>query len=342
MAYLGLGSFKEPTTAAYFSLGHVFLKIWALVTYESCHSIKKSPKLNSYLTFTKYLNAIFAYMEKRKPEVIVISDVHLGTYGCHAKELYRYLKSIKPKILILNGDIIDIWQFRKRYFPKDHLKVIKQILHMSSKGTQVYYLTGNHDELLRKFTDFELGNISLRDKLVLNLDGKKIWIFHGDVFDTVIHNARWISKLGGWGYDMLILFNRLINRFLLALGREKYSLSKKIKSSVKKAVKFISNFENTAAKIAIDQGYHTVICGHIHQPQIRDVKNKKGSVLYLNSGDWIENLTSLEYDNGKWTLYQYQEPTEGEEEDEFDMVNIDFEILFQRITINQGIVDDAA
>lgn len=212
---------------------------------------------------------------------------------------------------------------------------------MASKGTQVYYLTGNHDELLRKFTDFELGNISLRDKLILNIEGKKTWIFHGDVFDTVIQNARWISKLGGWGYDMLILLNRLINWVLLRMGREKYSLSKKIKNSVKKAIKFISDFENTASNIAIDQGYHAVICGHIHQPQIRQVENKNGSVLYLNSGDWIENLTALEYENGQWNLYQHQESVE-EEEDEFEMVSISFEMLLHRITLNPEIADGAA
>ena len=114
-------------------------------------------------------------MKKRKVEVAVISDVHLGTYGCHAKELLDYLSSIKPKILILNGDIIDIWQFRKSYFPSKHLEVIKKIISMSTKGTKVYYITGNHDEFLRKFTDLHMGNISLIDKLVLELDHKRAW-----------------------------------------------------------------------------------------------------------------------------------------------------------------------
>lgn len=141
-------------------------------------------------------------MKKRKVEVVVISDVHLGTYGCHAKELLNYLSIIKPKILILNGDIIDIWQFRKSYFPSDHLKVIQKIISLSTKGTKVYYITGNHDELLRKFTDVSFGNLELIDKLVLNLDGKKAWIFHGDVFDASITNAKWLAKLGGWSYDL--------------------------------------------------------------------------------------------------------------------------------------------
>ncbi len=124
---------------------------------------------------------------------------------------------------------------------------------MSSKGTKVYYLTGNHDELLRKFTDIHLGNFSLINKLTLDLDGKKAWIFHGDVFDSSITHAKWLAKLGGWGYDFLILFNRAINWMLMKCNREPYSLSKKIKSSVKSAVKFIANFENVCIELAIDR-----------------------------------------------------------------------------------------
>jgi len=214
-------------------------------------------------------------MKKRKVELVIISDVHLGTYGCHAKELLDYLGSIKPKTLVLNGDIIDIWQFRKSYFPKSHLKVIKKIIDLSSKGTKVHYITGNHDEMLRKFSDTHMGNFTLSDKLVLELDGKKAWIFHGDVFDASVQHSKWIAKLGGWGYDMLILTNRMVNWCLEKFGKEPYSFSKKIKSSVKNAVKFISDFEVTATDLAIEKGYDFVICGHIHEPKIIEKENKK-------------------------------------------------------------------
>ena len=244
-------------------------------------------------------------LKKRKVEVAVISDVHLGTYGCHAKELLEYLSSIKPKTLILNGDIIDIWQFRKSYFPSLHLEVIKKIISLSTKGTKIYYITGNHDEFLRKFTDLHMGNISLLDKLVLNLDGKKAWIFHGDVFDTSITHAKWLAKLGGWGYDILILINRFVNWFLSKCNKEPYSLSKKIKNNVKSAVKFITNFENVCIDIAIENKFDYVICGHIHEPKIEFMANEKGNTVYLNSGDWIENLTALEYNNKKWKLYYH-------------------------------------
>jgi len=245
--------------------------------------------------------------KKRKVELVVISDVHLGTYGCQAKELLSYLNSIKPKTLILNGDIIDIWQFRKSYFPKPHLKVIQKIINMSAEGTKVIYLTGNHDEMLRKFSDVKIGNLTLADKIVMNLDGKKAWFFHGDVFDVSIQNAKWLAKLGGWGYDILIVLNQIINFWLLKFKKEKYSLSKKIKNNIKKAIKYVQDFETVAADLAIDNNYKYVICGHIHHPQIKRIVNKKGTCLYLNSGDWIENLTALEYNEKRWSLAKYEE-----------------------------------
>lgn len=231
--------------------------------------------------------------------------MHLGTYGCHADELITYLNSIEPKKLILNGDIIDIWQFRKRFFPSSHLKVLKKIIGMASKGTDVYYITGNHDEMLRKFSGHTMGRFKLVDKLVLELGKEKAWIFHGDVFDISIQNAKWLAKLGGWGYDVLILMNRFVNWVLLKMGREKYSLSKRIKNSVKGAVQYIQSFEKVAAELAIDNEYDYVICGHIHQPKKEIYQNSRGKTTYLNSGDWVENLTALEYSLKRWKIYNY-------------------------------------
>jgi UDP-2,3-diacylglucosamine pyrophosphatase LpxH len=242
---------------------------------------------------------------KRKVEIAVISDVHLGTYGCHAKQLLTYLNSIEPKKLILNGDIIDIWQFKKRYFPKSHLSVIKKIMDFAANGVEVVYITGNHDEMLRKFCDTRIGNISIVNKLVLNLDGKRAWFFHGDVFDISIQNAKWLAKLGGWGYDLLILLNRMINWCLEKLGKERYSLSKRIKNSVKSAVKYINDFEDVATELAIENRYDYVVCGHIHQPKMLRRENKNGTTTYLNSGDWVENFTALEYQFKRWKIYNY-------------------------------------
>jgi UDP-2,3-diacylglucosamine pyrophosphatase LpxH len=260
---------------------------------------------------------------KRKIPLVVISDVHLGTYGCHAKELLQYLKSIQPKTLVLNGDIIDMWSFSKRYFPAAHMEVLRYIIKMSNTGTRVVYITGNHDEALRKYSDFILGNLELVDKLVLDLDGNKTWIFHGDVFDSSTKGyAKILAKLGGKGYDLLILINSLVNWILVSLGREKRSFSKVIKNSVKKAVAFVSNFETTAAEIAIEKKYRYVVCGHIHMPQKKMVKTKHGKVMYLNSGDWVENLTALEYKKEKWKIFHYKKSDFINEENQEDkMVN---------------------
>lgn len=246
--------------------------------------------------------------KKRRVDIVVLSDVHLGTYGCHSEELLRYLKTIKPKKIILNGDIIDMWQFNKRYWPKSHMQVVKHITGLLAKGVKIIYLPGNHDEMLRKFSGLKLGSFRIANKVVLNLkDGKRAWIFHGDVFDVTMQHSKWLAKLGAVGYDTLILINAFVNWCLTKLGREKISLSKKVKDSVKSAVKFINKFEDTAAEIAISNEYDFVVCGHIHQPEMRQIITEKGSVMYLNSGDWVENLTTLEYHAGVWSIYRYQD-----------------------------------
>jgi UDP-2,3-diacylglucosamine pyrophosphatase LpxH len=281
---------------------------------------------------------------KRKVDLIVISDVHLGTYGCHARELVRYMKSIKPKEVVLNGDIIDIWQFSKSYWPKSHMQVIKQIISWASKGTKVHYITGNHDELLRRFEGFEIGSLKIENKLILELNGKKAWIFHGDVFDVTMQHARWLTRLGSVGYDLLIYINAACNWTLQKFGKEKISLSKKIKNSVKQAVKFINHFEDTAAGIAIENNYDYVVCGHIHQPEMRTISNKSGSVEYLNSGDWVENLTALEYHEGKWTMFNYREhdfENDHDDKEEDKMIYAEkkeiFSMLFKEIQFSHSI-----
>ena len=248
---------------------------------------------------------------KRKLDILVLSDIHLGTYGCHAKELLQYLKSVKPRTVILNGDIIDIWQFSKRYWPKSHMKVVKHLMGWMSKGIKIYYIPGNHDEMLRKFAGWKLGSLRIVNKVVVELDNEeKAWFFHGDVFDVTMQHSKWLAKLGAVGYDTLILINRVVNFISEKIfNKGKISLSKKIKNSVKSAVKFINSFENTAADIGISNHYHYVVCGHIHHPEMREIANEDGKIMYLNSGDWIENLTSLEYNNGEWKIYRF-DPSE--------------------------------
>ena len=260
---------------------------------------------------------------KRNVELVVISDLHLGTSGCQAVELLKYLKSIKPKTLILNGDIIDIWQFKKNFFPKTHLKVIKHIMGLASDRCTVYYITGNHDEMFRKFSGIKIGKLRILNDLKLNLNGKAVWFFHGDVFDVVMQYSKWLSKLGAVGYDSLIWLNTKVNWIGRLFKFEPVSFSKKIKASVKGAVKFINAFEETAAVIAARKGIDTIVCGHIHHPEMRMIQVEDQSVNYLNSGDWIENLTSLEYNYGQWKIFNYRKDFVEQPE----VVTTDFETL---------------
>lgn len=279
--------------------------------------------------------------KKRKIDMVVISDVHLGTYGCHAKELLLYLKSIKPKTIILNGDFIDIWQFSKSYWPKSHTKVIKHIMGLIGKGVKVHYVTGNHDEILRRFAGFKLGSFSVVNKLLLTLENsEQAWIFHGDVFDVTMQYSKWLAKLGAIGYNLLILLNRFCNFISETILRKgKISLSKKIKNGVKSALKYIKDFEQTAADIGLANGYSYVICGHIHQPQDRIIENVKGTIRYLNSGDWIENLTALEYNKGQWSVYHFEksllaEEVNKNEDDELDTTKL-FDNLLRELNMKR-------
>ncbi|MFZ4543687.1 MAG: UDP-2,3-diacylglucosamine diphosphatase [Saprospiraceae bacterium] len=246
---------------------------------------------------------------KREVDVLVLSDLHLGTYGCHASELLSYLSQVEPKMVVLNGDIIDIWHFNKRYFPTEHLQVINYFLKMAGNGTKVFYITGNHDEKLREFGKLKIANLLLCNQLQLVLNDKKCWFFHGDVFDASVNYSKWIAKLGGFSYNLLIRINKIINNCRSYFGFEKISFSQKIKYKVKEAVKFIQNFEELAVKAALQKGMDYVICGHIHRPIIRTEKYFGEEITYLNSGDWVEHLTSLEYTDGKWSIYEHDQNT---------------------------------
>jgi UDP-2,3-diacylglucosamine pyrophosphatase LpxH len=282
--------------------------------------------------------------QKRRIDILVISDIHLGTYGCHAKELLHYLKGITPKLVILNGDIIDIWQFSKNYWPNSHMKVIKHLISWMGKGIKTYYVTGNHDEMLRKFEGLKLGSLQIVNKVVLDLpDGKKAWVFHGDVFDFTMQHSKWLAKLGAIGYDTLILLNRFLN-FISekVFHKGKLSLAKKIKNSVKTAVSFINKFEQTTADIGISNKFDYVICGHIHRAEIRRISNPTGNITYMNSGDWVENLSTLEYSNDRWSIFRFSDTDRAEmalnfkEEDESDL-NVDqlFDNMLHEFNIMQ-------
>jgi UDP-2,3-diacylglucosamine pyrophosphatase LpxH len=189
------------------------------------------------------------------------------------------------------------------------MRVLKRLLKLAGK-VPVIYITGNHDEALRRYSPSMLGNLQLVDKFELTLEGERYWFFHGDIFDVSMKHAKWLAKLGGTGYDMLIRINTVLNWTLERLGKPRMSFSKRIKNSVKRAVAYIGDFEETAANVALHEGYQYVVCGHIHQPALKHLTHGNGTICYMNSGDWIEHMSALEYANGAWRLYVHEEQRE--------------------------------
>lgn len=238
---------------------------------------------------------------KRDIDIVVISDIHLGSRACRAQEILNYLSHIQPKILILNGDVIDTDKVKKRNFPALHFEVIQEILHQASQGTKVYYITGNYDDTLRNYSNFSSGNIHLRDKLVLQVKGKKYWFFHGDVFDTVIKYSPLFTHFGKQGYNLLLWLNRMINRVRCKFNQPRISFSQKIKNNFEQSLKYIHQFETTALRLAEQKGYDYVVCGHVHKATMR-VAETASATTYMNSGDWVESLTALEYQWGRWSI----------------------------------------
>ena len=261
---------------------------------------------------------------KRNLDILVISDLHLGTYGSEADEVLAYLDTINADKIVINGDFVDIMLFNKRFWPSSHMKVIKYFLDLISQGKEIYYVTGNHDELMRKFLNFKIQNFKIVNQIVLDTDEGKVWIFHGDVFDFSIQ-TQWLTKLAGFLYDYMIIFNSWINKKIMRpLGQKRLNFSKTIKSNVKTAVQYFANFEMKAAEVAQKNGYKYVVCGHIHTPKIESFNINGEQVIYMNSGDWLESLSSLEYVDNKWSIYMHkrtEQEYKGDNDSRIKMTN---------------------
>lgn len=242
-------------------------------------------------------------MKKTRYRTIVLSDIHLGTSTAKAKEVVHFLKHHQCETLILNGDIIDGWQLRKSgAWKKQHTKFFRLILKRAAKGTNIIYIRGNHDDFLDEVLPFSLGNFSIRRDYLLESAGRRYYVVHGDIFDTVTTKLKWIAKLGDVSYTFLLWLNKHYNHWREKRGMPYYSLSQVIKAKVKGAVSFISDFETQLAAVAKTRRCDGVICGHIHTPADKMI----GSVHYLNSGDWVESLTALvETYNGEWKVLAY-------------------------------------
>lgn len=222
---------------------------------------------------------------------IWISDIHLGTSGCKADFLLDFLKWNESKHLFLVGDIIDGWQLKKGwYWKQSHNDVVQKILRKARKGTKVTYIAGNHDEVLRQFLGMSFGDIQIVDEAIHDtLDGRRLLVTHGDLFDGVIQHAKWLAYLGDGLYTFILKLNHYFNSIRHRLGFSYWSLSQYLKHKVKNAVNFITDFEEALTNEARRRGFDGVVCGHIHKPEIREIDG----ILYCNDGDWVESLSAL-------------------------------------------------
>lgn len=238
---------------------------------------------------------------------VILSDIHLGTPDSKADEVVDFLKHIRCGKLILNGDIIDGWALRRGgKWSSRHSRVIRKVLKMTEKDdTQVIYLRGNHDEILERFLPLVFGKIQLtKEHIHTTAAGKRYLVVHGDGFDSVSTNHRWIASLGAVGYDFLLSVNRVYNLWRSWRGKEYFSLSKRVKAKVKSAVSFVDRYEELLQDLARLRKCDGIICGHIHTPEDKHV----GDCHYLNSGDWVESLTAIiEHHDGRMELVKYEE-----------------------------------
>jgi UDP-2,3-diacylglucosamine pyrophosphatase LpxH len=243
----------------------------------------------------------------RHLNVAVIGDTHLGTNQCRAVELLEYLDSITPDTLVLLGDIIDVAALRQSKLSQDQLAVLRRIIDFTHDGAKVYYLTGNHDSRIGRFGTLALGNLHVRNELLLQFDGRKTYFFHGDRLDAVVKYKLMAERLPGFWRKLLTMADHLGGRVKQLFGRQRWSLAAEVRTNPARAKKYVQLFERAAVKLGLSKGCDHTVCAHIHQPKI-EMSTAQGKVVtYLNCGDWVSNLTALEYRFGKWSLYRYDE-----------------------------------
>jgi len=235
---------------------------------------------------------------------IWLSDIHLGTRGCQAENLLDFLKHNESDHLYLVGDIVDGWRLKKSwYWPQMHNDVVQKVLRRARKGTKVFLIPGNHDEVFREFVGLQFGGVTiLEDTVHVTADGRRLLVIHGDQFDTVVRYAKWLAHVGDTAYVLLLGLNTVFNSIRRRLGFPYWSISAYLKHKTKKAVEFIGNYEVALAEEARRRQVDGVICGHIHHAEMRDM----GGVLYCNDGDWVESCTALvEHDSGELEIINW-------------------------------------
>ena len=252
--------------------------------------------------------------EKHRVRAVFISDIHLGTAGCQAEALLEFLRHYPSTHLYLVGDIVDGWQLRRRWFwPQAHNDVVQKLLRRARKGCKVFFIPGNHDEFARGFIGHQFGGIEVLDDAVhTTVDGRRLWITHGDYFDGVIQCAKWLAYLGDNAYELTLRLNRHLNRLRTRLGLPYWSLSAYLKHKVKKALNYVTQFEEAVAAEARHRGHQGVVCGHIHRAEMREING----TLYCNDGDWVESRSALvEHLDGRLELVFWDDMLNKQAED---------------------------
>jgi UDP-2,3-diacylglucosamine pyrophosphatase LpxH len=246
---------------------------------------------------------------------VFLSDVHLGSKDCRAKELLAFLAGIETDYLFLVGDIVDFWSLRRTfYWPQEHNEVLRAVLAMAKEGTNVIYVPGNHDDDIREFCGSQFGNLTIRRKYVHAMaDGREFLVMHGDEFDTAVKCSRWLARFGAVAYEFMMRINRGVNACRRAFGLDYWSLASYVKLRLGNAVRYVRAFETAAAQAARSRNLCGIICGHIHRASVRDIEG----VLYCNDGDWVESCTALvESPGGQLSLWRQGEAGAGQETQE--------------------------
>ena len=240
----------------------------------------------------------------KRYRTVWVSDVHLGSKGCQAESLLKFLRSVECETLYLVGDIIDIWSLQRSvYWPQSHNDVLRTILGKAKHDTRVVYVPGNHDEMIRGYVGNQFGNLEIiREALHTTADGKRLLVMHGDEFDSVVQCSRLLSMMGSLAYEWLLLFNRVVNSVRKVFGRPYWSLAGYLKHKVKNAVQFIGHYEDTLVKTAVHRQADGVVCGHIHRAALQ----KMQGMIYANTGDWVESCSALvEHQDGRLELLEH-------------------------------------
>ena len=242
--------------------------------------------------------------QRERLRAVFVSDIHLGTPGCQAAALLDFLKQHPSDQLYLVGDIVDGWQLRRRWFwPQAHNDVVQKVLRRARKGCRVVFVPGNHDEFARQFDGLHFGGIEVAKEAVhVTADGRRLWVIHGDAFDGVVQCAKWLAHVGDNLYEFTLRLNRHLNRVRARLGLPYWSLSAYLKHKVKRALNYVTSFEQAVAHEARRRGHKGVVCGHIHRAEMREIDG----VLYCNDGDWVESRTALvEHRDGRLELVHW-------------------------------------